>query len=127
MSDEEDIAKQVARILRLLAGKIEDNPNFLKDMGLAPKDIPIVNRKKKMEEPPIDLDVFRIFSDEGSEVLRKKMEPLDLRTLVRIIRQHRFDPSKLAEKWKDKERLINLILEKVAARSDKGKVFKEYP
>lgn len=127
MSDKEDVAKQVARILRLLAGKIEDNPNFLKDMRLAPTNIPIVNRKKKMEEPPIDLDVFRIFSDEGSEVLRKKLEPLDLRTLVRIIRQHRFDPSKLAEKWKDKERLINLILEKVAARSDKGKVFKEYP
>jgi len=127
MSDEEDVAKKVARILRLLAGKIEDNPDFLKDIELAPRDIPIVNRKKKKEEPPIDLDVFRIFSDEGSEVLREKLEPLDLRTLVRIIRQHRFDPSKLAEKWKDKERLINLILERVAARSDKGKVFKEYP
>lgn len=127
MSDEAEIAKQVARILRLVAGKIEDNPDFLKETGLALGDIPIVSRKKKTEEPHIDIDVFRIFSDEGEDVLRKKLEPLDSRLLVRIIRQHRFDPSKLAEKWKNKERLINLIVERVATRSDKGSVFKEYP
>lgn len=127
MSNEKEIAKRVARIIRILAGKIEENPDILNDIELNLRDIPTASRKKKKEELPIDFDIFQIFSDEGEEILRHKLELLELRTLIRIVRQHGFDPSKLAEKWKNKERLVNLILERVAARSDKGKVFKDYP
>ena len=68
-----------------------------------------------------------IFSNDGEQVLRGKLEHFELKTLIQIVRQHGFDPSKLAEKWKNKERLINLIIERVTARNDKGKVFKDYP
>jgi len=127
MSEEKEIAKRVARILRTLAGKIEENPELLKDVELSLVDVPAVGRKRKLAGPPIDFDIFEIFAKEGEQALRQKLEPLELKTLKRIVAQHSFDPSKLAEKWRNKERLVNLIIERVAARSDKGKVFKEYP
>jgi hypothetical protein len=125
MSDNKEIAKKVARILRTLARKVEENPDLLKDMELSLGDIPAVKRKEK--ELPINFDIFQIFAEGGEMALRQKLETFDLRTLKRIIRQHGFDPSKLAEKWRKKERILSLIIERVSARSDKGKVFKEYP
>lgn len=128
MSDDKEIAKRVARILRLLAERIEENPDILKGEELILEDIPTITRKKKKtEEPTIDFDIFQIFAEGGKQALQQKLELLDLRTLKRIVSQHSFDLSKLAEKWRNKERLVNLILDRVSARSDKGRVFKEYP
>ena len=127
MSDNKEIAKKVAHILRTLARKVEENPDLLKDMELSLGDIPAVKRKEKAKELPINFDIFQIFAEGGEMALRQKLETFDLRTLKRIIHQHGFDPSKLAEKWRKKERLLSLIIERVSARSDKGRVFKEYP
>lgn len=127
MSDNKENAKKVARILRILAEKVEGNPNILKGLELSQQEIPAVKQKKEMQEPPINFDIFQIFAEGDEAALRQKLETLDLRSLKRIIRQHGFDPSKLAEKWRKKERLLNLIIERVFARSDKGRVFKEYP
>jgi hypothetical protein len=128
MSDNKEIAKRVAHILRLLAEKIEENPDILKGEQLILGEIPDISRKKKKtEESIIDFDIFQIFAEGGVQALQQKLEPLDLKTLKKIISQHSFDPSKLAEKWSNKERLVKLILDRVSARSDKGKVFKEYP
>jgi len=128
MSDDKEIAKKVARILRLIAGKIEENPDMLKETGLHIEDVPtIIRKKRKTERLLIDFDIFQIFAGGGEQNLRQKLEPLDLRTLKGIVSQHGFDPSKLAEKWQKKERLVNLIIDRVSARSDKGKVFKDYP
>jgi len=128
MSHDKEIAKRVAHILRILAKKIEENPNILNGSELILGDIPAVSRKKKKtEEPAIDFDIFRIFAEGGREALQEKLELLDLRTLKKIVSQYGFDPSKLAKKWRNKERLVNFILDRVSARSDKGRVFKEYP
>jgi hypothetical protein len=125
MSDKK-IAKQMAGILRILAAKIEENPEMLKDVGLNLIDVPMSERKRK-EKLPVDFDIFEVFAEGGEEVLRQKLESLEMGSLKQIISQHGFAPSKLAEKWRTKERLINLIVERVTARSDKGRVFKEYP
>lgn len=128
MSNDKEIAKKAAHILKVIAEKIEKNPEILSNLGLTLGDIPTVNqKKKKMEEPPIDFDIFQIFAEGGEPVLRQKLETLELNTLKKIVRQHGFDPSRLAEKWRKKDRLLNLIIERVSARSDKGRVFKEYP
>lgn len=124
MSNKE-FAEQVAHILRVLARKVEENPNILKDLELDPKDFPMISRKK-IEKTTIDFDIFQVFTDGGEQALRQKLEPLDLKTLKEIVSKHGFDTSKLAEKWKRKERVVNLIINRVSARSDKGKVFKDY-
>jgi hypothetical protein len=127
MSDDREIAKRVAHILRILAGNIEENPELLKDIGLNLVDVPVKKRKTKAEELSVEFDIFEVFAQGGEQALRQKLNPLELRTLKRIIAQHGFDSSKLAEKWRTKERLVNLIIDRVTARSDKGRIFKEYP
>jgi hypothetical protein len=127
MSNNKKIARRVSRLLRLLAEKIERNPEIIEELELN-KDILIEHRKKEeTKQSSIDFDIFQVFAEGTKQALRQKLELLDVKTLRNVIRQHGFDPSKLAEKWKNKERLINLIIERVAARHDKGKVFKEYP
>jgi hypothetical protein len=125
MSDKK-IAKQMAGILRILAAKIEENPEILKDVGLNFIDIPTSERKKK-EKVPVDFGIFEVFAKGGEEALRQKLEAIEMGNLKQIISQHGFVPSKLAGRWRTKEPLINLIVERVTARSDKGRVFKEYP
>lgn len=120
----EDSAKEVARILRSLAEGIERKPELLKDLGL--EKVAIVAGGRKTARRPVDVDVFGIFSQGGEKALRDELSSLELNSLRRIVRQHGLDTSKLAEKWKNKERLINLIIDRVSSRSDKGKVFKDY-
>ena len=123
MSDK-DSAKDVARILRMLAEGIERKPELLKDLGL--EKVAIVSERGKTAQRPVDVDVFGIFSQGGEKALRDSLNSLELNALRRIVRHHSLDPSKLAEKWKNKERLINLIIDRVSARIDKGKAFKDY-
>ena len=53
MSNKKEIAKQVAHILRILAEKIEDDPDFLKDVELSIKDIPTFRKKRKRKNHPL--------------------------------------------------------------------------
>lgn len=124
MSESKDSAKDLARILRMLAEGIERKPELLKDLGL--EKVAIVAERGKTVLRPVDVDVFGIFSEGGEKALRDRLNSLELNALRRIVRHHGLDHSKLAEKWKSKERLINLIIERVSARSDKGKAFKDY-
>jgi hypothetical protein len=124
MSENKDSAKDVARILRMLAEGIERKPELLKDLGLG--KVAIVAERRKTPQRPIDVDVFGIFSQGGEKALRDTLNSLEVNSLRRIVRHHGLDPAKLAEKWKNKERLINLIIDRVSARSDKGKAFKDY-
>jgi hypothetical protein len=124
MSEIKDSAREIAKILRTLADRIEKKPELLKDLGL--EKIAITPKRPKKAQQPVDVDVFEIFSQGGEEALRNRLDLLELNALRRIVRHHGLDPSKLAEKWKNKERLISLIVDRVASRSEKGKAFKDY-
>lgn len=125
MPDQNEIAAQVVRFLRRLARHIEENPESLKGMEIATHDIPKLT-KGRSKAKKLDFDLFQILSEGGEDGLRRKLEPLGLHDLKGIISKHGFDTSKLAEKWRTKDRLINLIVDRAKARSDKGNVFKAY-
>ncbi|NLG84706.1 MAG: hypothetical protein GX493_08920 [Firmicutes bacterium] len=124
MSNDVEMAKRVARLLRLIAAKIEEHPEFLADMELVLKDVPAAGRKKKTADAPVAFDVFQVFLAEGEGALRQRLESLELKALKGIISRHGFDPSNLAQRWRKKEKLIDLIVERVTARSEKGRVFR---
>ncbi|MEN8215338.1 MAG: hypothetical protein ABFS56_02965 [Pseudomonadota bacterium] len=121
----QEVAKRVVHILRIVATQIEEHPELLTNAEFRIDDVPA--RKKKVAPPLVDFEIFEVFAAGGESALRSKLEHLDIKTLKIIIANNRFDPSKLAEKWRKKDRLVNLILERVTARSEKGQVFKEYP
>ncbi|TAL46787.1 hypothetical protein EPN87_04405 [archaeon] len=107
MSD--DRSRLIAKALRKLAEEVEKNPSL------------IFNDKNEKKE--VYIDIFQIYANGGELSLRNEIEKLDIEDIKNIIRKNSFDSSKLAIKWKNKERLVDLIINKVSARSDKGKVF----
>jgi len=124
-SNNQEVAKRVVHILRILAQKIEENPELLTNTELNLLDVPVVPKKPKIDTQ-IDFDVFDLFAKGGEPTLRKKLELLEIKTLKSIITKNRFDPSKLAQNGRKKERLIALIVEKVMERNRRGQVFMEY-
>ena len=61
---------------------------------------------------------------EGDEVLRERLAPLDLEQLRDIVAEHGMDPGKLVMKWKTRERIIEHIVETAATRAKKGEAFR---
>jgi hypothetical protein len=56
--------------------------------------------------------------------LRNRLGSLDLEQLRDILAEHRLDHDRLAMKWKDPARVIDRIVERVAARASKGSAFR---
>lgn len=111
--------KRLAKILRILAEEIES------DRGLAEKISTRLEKHKfpRERENQAIVDVFQILAKEGSEGLLEFLESLELDELKRIISKHRLDPSGLSLKWRKKQRLIRLIIERTLSRSVHGDVF----
>lgn len=61
---------------------------------------------------------------EGERQLREALGQLDLQKLHDIVAEYGMDPGKLVMKWKDKERVIDRIVEIALARSTKGDAFR---
>ncbi len=97
-------------ILRLLADQIEKNPKLLDP------------KRRSVRKRP-DIDLFGLVSKGGEDLLREELEKLDIDTLRQIVRTRGFDTSRLAGKWKNKQRLIDLIVKKTMYLSTKGDVF----
>lgn len=69
------------------------------------------------------LDPIKLM-EEGDNLLREKLEALTEKQLKDIIADFGMDPSKLAMKWKDKERLIRHIIDTSERRATKGDAFR---
>ncbi len=75
------------------------------------------NRRDKAVLDPIKLA-------EDGELTADMLSPLTEKELKDIVADYGMDPSKLAMKWRDKERLIQLILKTSFRRASKGDVFR---
>ena len=64
---------------------------------------------------------------EDEHLLVEKLHSLTDKQLKDIIADYGMDPSKLAMKWKDQERLINHIVDTARRRAAKGDAFREKP
>ena len=75
------------------------------------------NRRDKAVLDPIKLA-------EDGELSADVLTPLSEKELKDIVADYGMDPSKLAMKWKDKDRLIQLILDTSFRRASKGDAFR---
>lgn len=75
------------------------------------------NRRDKAVLDPIKL------AEEG-KLTAEVLEPLSEKELKDIVADYGMDSSKLAMKWKDKGRLVQLILDTSFRRSSKGDAFR---
>ena len=75
------------------------------------------NRRDKAILDPI------LLAEEG-KLSKEVLEPLTDKELKDIIADYGMDPSKLAMKWKDRERVIKLIIDTSQRRASKGDAFR---
>lgn len=68
---------------------------------------------------PVDLAVH------GEAGLRDQLNGLDLEKLLDIVAQYGMDPGKLVMKWRDRDRVIDRIVEVSLARATKGDAFRK--
>src|SRR5262249_17432711 len=78
---------------------------------------------RKHRRTPAVLDPFEEYK-KGEAVLRERLTALNLDQLRDIVAQYGMDRSKLAMKWKDQGRLLDLIVSTVTSRSEKGHAFR---
>jgi len=67
---------------------------------------------------PVDL------AKHGEASLRRGLSGLDLEQLLDVVAQYGMDPGKLVMKWKDRERVIDRIVELALGRATKGDAFR---
>lgn len=118
MTDEKKAAIYVSHLLRVLAKRIEEKPELIREFDLDFSSILSPEKGNQGGEKLEELDAFSVYAEGGEEGLRGRLDGLDLYSLRRILNRHDFDPSQLAQKWKDRTRLIDLILKRVAARTN---------
>jgi hypothetical protein len=104
--DPERLPKLVEGLERLLAPPVRKPPG---SRG---------NRRAK----PV-LDPFEVYRAEP-DALKARLGALDLERLRDVVAHHGMDPRRLVMKWKDRERVIQHIIETVEARSRKGDAFR---
>ena len=62
---------------------------------------------------------------QGEARLRAGLDELDLERLLDIVAQYGMDPGKLVMKWKDRDRVIDRIIEVALTRATKGDAFRK--
>ena len=102
----------------------ESNPESAERIAaiIEPGDTP--RPKKSHRRAPGVFDPFEVF-EQGEDALRSRLEELEIEQLKDIVAEHGMDRSKLAMKWKTKDRFFDLIVTTVANRSRKGHAFRD--
>lgn len=119
--------KRVADLLRLLAQKVLEHPELFPEIAF---ELPPIRKSRAAAKRPgaplparIDFDVFELFAREGEAGLLNRLSSLQLEVLRKTVSDHRLDPAGLTRRWRKKEKLIELIVTRVALRSVKGDSF----
>jgi phosphopentomutase len=119
------IRKQLNDLIKVIVEEAKANPQFEKRLedvllkSITPKQV----SKRKNKRALAAFDPFEIFQESG-EMLREKLNELNIEKLKDIIAEYGMDQSKLAMKWKSQDRLIEHIITTVEARSRKGDAFR---
>jgi hypothetical protein len=118
--------ERLAALFAEICLELQSNPTFAARIERAlsapePRPVPSPRPHRRKVGP---IDPFSSIQ-RGEQALRDELEPLDIEQLKDIIAEHAMDRSKLAMKWKSKDRLIAHIIATVDSRFRKGDAFRE--
>lgn len=112
-----DAVVEEARANPELAGRLEAALNTTRGTG------EVSRRRGPRRRNPPSLDPFVLF-DKGEDYLRSALQDLGLDQLKDIVAGYGMDRARLALRWRKAERLIELIVDTVRSRSEKGDAFR---
>lgn len=132
MSDER-LSECMAQMLHILAEEVAGNKRLASRLSvpwqaymnekLMPAGQAAPKKKASIKEPP-SVDPFKAFLEGGSVLLVKTLEDMDAAECKNIISHYALDPSRSYVRWRKKEKLVELIVQRVKAVVNKGEVFK---
>jgi len=70
-----------------------------------------------------DVEISSTVNVFGSEDLRNDIKDLDVSQLRAVLLKNNLDPARRVREWKNKENLIDYIVETVQAKKNKGEIF----
>ena len=119
------IPKKLKALFAEVVKEAEANPQFAERLAQIFGDMPKPSDSpgRPHRRTPAVLDPFEEYK-RGEAVLRERLTALNLDQLRDIVAQYGMDRSKLAMKWKDQGRLLDLIVSTVTSRSEKGHAFR---
>ena len=115
-------------LTKAIADEAEQNPEFARRievaLGIDAPSTPSDRKPKRggnRRAPPL-FDPIEA-AHQGEQVLRQRLNGLDIEQLKDIIADYGMDTGKLVMKWKSPERIVDRIVEFSLSRSTKGDVF----
>ena len=127
-----DLARRLARLSEVVLAEASKTQRFARALKRAiegPKGEQSVRtdsgggRRTGRRNPGV-LDPFSIYAESGELGLRERLQTLDLDQLRDVVAEHGMDHDRLAMKWKDPQRVMDRIVERVSARAAKGDAFR---
>lgn len=85
---------------------------------------PVVEKKYKSGKDLEPADVIDLFASKGKDALKEHLNALDISGLRKIISTYGFDKSRISKDWKDKDKFVNFIVQRVESMISKGEAFK---
>ena len=124
-----DTGKLLNEVFNELSREVRSNPDLGMRLGkIIEKYIPDAEKRsvRPHRRKTGAFDPVAVYRQDSSK-LKSRLEELNIEELKDIIADQGMDRSKLAMKWKTKERLINLIVATVESRIHKCDAFRTLP
>lgn len=125
------LAGQLARLFAAIATEAGRGPRLANALTKALREPASVGRESRPASPRSSnrrnagpFDPFTVRAEGGEKLLREQLTNLSLDQLRDIVAEHGMDNDRLAMKWKDPQRVIDRIIERVNSRSEKGSAFR---
>ena len=130
---DKNLKKRLQALLNVILAEANANEDFAQKLNRAletgdvsaekPKAEPGTKRRANRRDPAV-LDPVQMMMD-GDSCLPQRLNELTEKELKDIIADYGMDSSKLAMKWKNKEKLMKLILDTAERRASKGDAFRD--
>ncbi|MFE6775179.1 hypothetical protein [Streptomyces sp. NPDC057702] len=126
-----DLAGRLARVLGVVAAEAARTTRFSRALNKALAQSepvtatpPTERRRRPHRRTPGVIDPFAVFAESGEPGLRARLTELGIEQLRDIVSEHGMDHDRLAMKWKDPQRVVDRILERVDSSVTKGSAFR---
>lgn len=113
---------RLKQLFHVIEEEMKSNQTFAQKVEAALKGLPPQKSGSKRQAPVIDPQ--QVCAEGGESGLREALMPLKTDQLKDVISAHGMDPSRLAMKWSNRDRLIEHIVTTSLARSKKGDAFR---
>ena len=118
-----DVITMWKKISEIIANEISTNTDFAKKISdVFGDEVSVEIPKRKNRRPPAKIEPFSLL-EQGEDKLSKALAELSIDELKDVISANGMDTSKLAMKWKDRDRLEKHIIEATKRKSSRGEAF----